>query len=244
MSAVLTPGGGRSTNNVGARRGSLLMAIVIAALLALSHPIAEQLRPTQRTSALRGPIQLEAQVPQRFGTWRIDASVRPILPDPAMQATIDATYSQVLARTYINDEGQRVMLSIAYGDDQNSEATAVHRPEFCYRGQGFSVDVGAVQAVNVAGRDLSVQRLMSRLGPRNEPISYWITLDESASLPGVGRKLRQLQYGLQGQIADGMVVRVSNIGADANAAYPLHDRFIQDLHAAMPEALKARYFGR
>jgi EpsI family protein len=245
MSAVLPSAGQRGNSVPVGARVNWGVVLTVAALMALSHPVAEMLRPTQRTSELHGPIALEAQVPQRFGAWRVDANVRPILPDPAVQATLNATYSQVLARTYVNDAGQRVMLSIAYGDDQSSEATAVHRPEFCYRGQGFVVNVGAVQQVTLAERgELSVQRLMSHMGPRNEPISYWITLDRSASLPGIGRKLRQLQYGLQGQIADGMVVRVSNIDADPAAAYPLHDRFIQDLHAAMPEALKARYFGR
>jgi EpsI family protein len=134
-------------------------------------------------------------------------------------------------------------LSIAYGDDQSSEATAVHRPEFCYRGQGFRVDVGAVDEIALPSHTLAVQRLTSEIGLRREPISYWVTLDRSATLPGWGRKLSQLQYGLQGKIADGMVMRVSNISGNAASAYAVHDQFIAHLHAAMPEPLKARYFG-
>jgi EpsI family protein len=226
------------------QRLPLANALAIAAALALSHPVGEWLRPTERTSQINGAIDLEAQVPTAFGEWRLDPAVRPILPDPAIQATLDATYSQVLARTYINTAGQRIMLSIAYGDDQSSEATAVHRPEFCYRGQGFNVDVGAVDRVALPSHTLAVQRLTSELGPRREPISYWITLDRAATLPGWGRKISQLRYGLQGQIADGMVMRVSNISGDPPAAYAVHDQFIAQLHAALPERLKPRYFGQ
>lgn len=226
------------------QRLPLAAALVIAATLALSHPVGEWLRPTQRTSLINGAIELEAQVPKTFGPWRLDPSVRPILPDPNIQATLDATYSQVLARTYVNDTGQRIMLSIAYGDDQSSEATAVHRPEFCYRGLGFNVDVGAVDRVVLPSHALAVQRLTSELGPRREPISYWITLDQAATLPGWGRKISQLQYGLRGQIADGMVMRVSSIGSDPVSAYAVHDQFIAQLHMSLPERLKPRYFGR
>jgi EpsI family protein len=234
----------RQAPHATAWRLPLAAAIVVAALLALSHPLGQWLKPTQRTSELHGAIDLESQVPRTFGEWRLDPSIRPVLPDPSVQATLDALYSQVLARTYVNNAGQRVMLSIAYGDDQSSEATAVHRPEFCYRGQGFAVTEGTVDSVALPTHRLAVQRLHAHLGPRQEPISYWITLDRSATLPGWGRKWSQLQYGMRGQIADGMVMRVSTLGTDATAAHTLHDRFIGQLHAAMPEALKARYFGR
>jgi len=149
----------------------------------------------------------------------------------------------VLARTYVNARLQRVMLSIAYGNDQSSEATAVHRPEFCYRSQGFAVqDIGQA-SVPLGTRVLRVQRLLTRLEARIEPISYWVTLDESATLPGLGRKLQQIRYGLGGLIADGMVLRVSSLGQNTTLAFELQDRFVRQLHDAMPPAVRARYFG-
>lgn len=244
MSAVLPPPRGAASHSPASRAVPSVLTLVIAVLLALSHPLGSLLRPSERTSQLHGAIELETQVPKAFGDWRVDPSIRPILPDPGVQATLDALYSQVLGRTYVNGAGARIMLSIAYGDDQSSEATAVHRPEFCYRGQGFHVLTGAVETVSLPTHGLKVQRLHARLGPREEPITYWITLDRSATLPGFGRKWSQLQYGLRGQIADGMVMRVSSIGTDSAAAHALHDRFVADLHVAMPEAFKSRYFGR
>lgn len=225
------------------RRLPAAAAWAIALAMAVAPLASELLRPSERTSDIHGAIDLARQVPTSFGAWREDKSVTPVLPDPAMQATLDATYSQVLARTFINDRGQRVMLSIAYGNDQNSEATAVHRPEFCYRAQGFDIRDTGTSTVALPSSTLTVQRLVGTMGPRLEPISYWITLDETATLPGVGRKLQQIRYGLQGLIADGMVVRVSTVGIPEAASFPLQERFIAELREGMPEALRRRYFG-
>lgn len=221
----------------------LRLAVAIALALAAAVPAAEGLRPTRRTSDIHGPIHLDTQVPERFGHWQVDRSLVPVLPDPRLQSTLDATYTQVLARTYIDTQGRRVMLSIAYGDDQSSEATAVHRPEFCYRGQGFQIeDLGEAQLA-LPGQSLRTQRLIGRLEHRFEPITYWITLDQTATLPGFGRKLQQLRYGLNGLIADGMVMRVSTIGIEADAAFALQSDFIAELHQALPAPLRRRYFG-
>lgn len=227
----------------GVARPRIGVALLVAALCVTAPLAAEVLRPTVRTSDVKGAIALDSQVPLRFGDWREDKSITPVLPDPSLQATLDATYSQVLARTYVNGAGQRVMLSIAYGNDQNSEATAVHRPEFCYAAQGFKVDKLDTSLLTLPGRQLRVQRLVGTMGSRHEPITYWITLDESATLFGLDRKLQQLSYGLKGQIADGMVVRVSTVGIATGDAFAVQDTFLAQLHAAMPDRFKARYFG-
>ncbi len=218
-------------------------ALVLAASMVGALPAAEWLRPTQRTSASKGSIDLATQIPDRFGEWREDTSIVPLLPDAGLQATLDATYSQVLARTYVNPRRQHVMLSIAYGNDQNSEATAVHRPEFCYRTQGFTIRDAGSNTLALPDSALRVQRLVGTLSTRFEPITYWITLDETATLPGFSRKLEQMRYGLRGLIADGMIVRVSTVGFSEPAAFEVQNRFIADLNAAVPRAVRARYFG-
>lgn len=218
---------------------------IFAAVLAAALAGAETLRPTRHLARERPPIDLQAQVPARFGDWAEVQDMKPLLPDPELQKRLDALYTQVLARTYVNRVGQHVMLSIAYGSDQSSEATAVHRPEFCYGAQGFSVsDLGATEAQLGSAR-LPLQRLLARQGTRIEPMMYWVTLDTTATLPGLGRKLTQLEYGLKGQIADGMLVRVSSIGPqDPQLQYELQRGFLAELREAMPAAARDRYFGR
>lgn len=202
------------------------------------------LAPTQRVAETKARIDLEAQVPKAFGDWRLDPHVIPILPSPEVQAKLDKLYSQVLARTYVNGEGQRVMLSIAYGSDQASEATQVHRPEFCYAAQGFKVSVVGESRIELEGLRVPVRRIVGTQQSRVEPITYWVTLDEQATLPGWQRKVIQIREGLRGRIPDGMLVRVSSIDANSQAAYALQERFVAEMLESVPAEVRARYFGR
>ena len=217
--------------------------LIILALMVLTAVAGVWLRPTFRISEHKPPIALETQVPESFGEWRVDRSIAPIVPDPGLQAMLDTLYSQTLARTYVNASGQRVMLSIAYGSDQSNEATAVHRPEFCYSSQGFRVENAGTVELQIGGTRIPAQRLLGQLGQRNEPITYWVTLDEVATLPGLGRKLQQIRYGLQGQIPDGMLVRVSSISPAPAEAFAVQARFLEQLYAVVPAEVRARYFG-
>lgn len=219
------------------RIGILVFAMVLAFVAG------EWLKPTIRLAEIKPKIELEKQIPEVFGDWRVDKSIRPILPDPSLQAMLDSLYSQVLARTYVNAKGERIMLSIAYGSDQGNEATAVHRPEFCYSAQGFKVRVLDKEVINVGNTAVPVARVLAQLGPRNEPITYWVTLDETATLPGIGRKLQQLRFGLKGQIPDGMLVRVSSISNSEAQAFAAQQVFIDQMYQALPAEVRSRYFG-
>ena len=215
----------------------LIVAFLLAALAG------EALRPTYRLSEHKPKIELERQIPETFGEWRLDPNIRPVVPDPSLQAMLDSLYSQTLARTYMNAKGERIMLSIAYGNDQGNEATAVHRPEFCYSAQGFKVKLVRTESLDVSGTKVPVARVLAQLGQRVEPITYWVTLDEIATLPGLGRKLQQIRFGLRGEIPDGMLVRVSSISTSLPDGFALQQRFIEQLRAAVPAAVSTRYFG-
>lgn len=219
------------------RVGVLVVGMVLAFLGG------EWLRPTTRLAEIKPPIVLHKQVPEAFGDWRIDPNIRPVVPDPGLQAMLNSLYSQTLARTYINSKGERVMLSVAYGSDQSNEATAVHRPEFCYSAQGFRVRKTATELLMIGQAQVPVARVLAQLGQRNEPITYWVTLDEAATLPGLGRKLQQIRYGLKGQIPDGMLVRVSSISASESAAFALQSGFLEQMYAVVPADVRSRYFG-
>lgn len=204
----------------------------------------EVARPSKRLADIKPRIDLERQVPKAFGGWELDSRIAPVLPDPSLQAMLDELYSQVLARTYVDAKGRSVMLSIAYGSDQSSEATAVHRPEFCYSAQGFQIQLLEGTRLSLAGHDVPVARLAGVIGRRRELISYWVTLDESATLPGIGRKIEQIRYGLRGQIPDGMLVRVSSMNEPDSAAFEMQEAFLREMVAVVPQAVRSRYFGR
>jgi len=219
-------------------------SLVTGALMLAAALAANSYKPTNRLAEHKPKIALAQQIPTSFADWREDSSQVPILPNPQVQAKLDVLYSATLARTYRNQAGQRVMLSIAYGSDQSSEATSVHRPEFCYSAQGFKVSNTGETTAAIGNRQLRVQTLLAQLGQRREPITYWITLDETATLPGFSRKLAQLRYGLRGQIPDGLLFRVSSVGGDDLQGFKLQQQFLNDLAASMEPSLLSRFFGK
>ncbi|WP_374316880.1 exosortase-associated protein EpsI, B-type [Aquabacterium sp.] len=229
-------------------KGQMTAVIVAAAMMVGGLGLAEWLTPHKMLADELPALDLAQAVPASFGTWRLDPDLVPVLPDPTVESKLQQFYSRTLARTYVRADGARVMLTVAYGRNQNSASTAAHRPEFCYTGQGFVVSKVGKEFLPVLDHRLEVVQLMANAGPRHEPITYWVTLGQSASVPGLSRKLAQLKYGLQGWIMDGMLMRVSSLtpttGADDQAAARvLHAAFISDLAKAMRPEDRDRFFG-
>lgn len=226
------------------------MAVVLFSLVLMvaGLGLAEWFTPRRVLADELPPINLAKSVPESFGGWKVDPSVVPVLPDPTVTEQLDALYSETLNRTYIREDGARVMLSIAYGKNQNSASTAAHRPEFCYSAQGFVVKQSFRDKIQVVDHDVKVVRLLATAGQRREPITYWVTLGQTASVPGFSRKIAQIKHGLQGWIMDGMLMRVSSLvptleTSEQEAARVLHTQFVNDLAKAMPEAERSRFFG-
>lgn len=202
------------------------------------------LKPTHMTADDRPDIVLEKLIPSQFGDWVVDEDIPQVAPDPTVMAKLDTLYSQTLNRTFVNSRGERIMLSIAYGRNQNSQSTAAHRPEFCYSAQGFNIEHRGFNEIQLPEHSLKVARLLADLNARIEPITYWMTLDNRTLMPGIERKLTQLQYGLKGEIADGMLMRISSFAPTRTELdYALHDQFAKDLEAGLPKEFKNRFFG-
>lgn len=221
------------------------ISLVVAAVLMLAGAgAAVALKPTHMIADDKPAMDLDRIVPKAFGQWRTDESIAPVTVDPTVQAKLDSLYSQSLQRTFINNRGERVMVSIAYGKNQNSQSTAVHRPEFCYGAQGFHVESRGISELQLKTHSIKTVRLLADQEQRIEPITYWVTLNEDASIPGIDRKLAQLRYGLQGLIVDGMLVRVSSFADDKNSVdYTLHQEFLREMESALPAEFKSRFFG-
>lgn len=220
----------------GARQWAVGLAMLAAAGLAVA------VKPGDRMADKRPRIELESAIPERFGDWRVDASIAPIAPSPDVQAALDKIYSQMLSRTYINSAGERVMLSVAYGGDQ-SRSMQVHKPEVCYPMQGFTMAGMAAGVLDAAATQIPVMRLVATKGPRVEPITYWIAVGDTVVRGALEQNLARLKYGLTGVVPDGILVRVSTISRDERRAYELHRRFIADLLPAMRREHVARLLG-
>ncbi|MBV8033891.1 exosortase-associated protein EpsI, B-type [Roseateles sp.] len=217
---------------------------VMTALMLASSGASRYMTPTEHLADKVGKPDLETLFPRQFGVWRVDANVPVILPAPDVQARLDAIYNQVLSRTYVDDRGQRIMLSVAYGGDQ-SDGTRIHRPEVCYPAQGFQILSNRVDHIGMPGREpLKVRRLESKLEQRLEPITYWVVVGDSVVVSASEQKLAQLRYGLRGVIPDGLLVRVSSIDPEASRAFSLQQQYIADLARSLTPQASLRVFGK
>jgi len=221
---------------------TLIKAVIAFALMIGAAAGAHIWRPTAHLADSRAKVDLEQMFPAAFGDWKVDKfqPVQLVAPDVAqLLATI---YSQTLSRTYIDSQGQRIMLSVAYGGDQ-SDATRAHRPEVCYPAQGFQIIANQTGVVDTPSHPLRVRQLVAKAGGRVEPISYWITVGDRTALSGTEQKLAQLSYSTRGVIPDGMLVRVSTIDPDFARAFGVQEQFLRALASSLSGSTKRRVFG-
>jgi len=219
-----------------------IRALIIFAAIVATSALAHWATPTTHLSDVLGKPDLEKIFPAEFADWRVDVRAAMVLPSPQTQAILDSIYNQTLTRTYINATGDRIMLSVAYGGDQ-SDATRAHLPEVCYPAQGFQITANIKSQIVLANRTVSTRLLMSKLGQRNEPITYWLVVGDRVTISRTDQKLAQFRLGLKGLIPDGMLVRVSSIDSDMVHGHQTQAKFLAQMAEVLPEAARDRVFG-
>ena len=204
------------------------VAIVMACLMTVASVAGIAARPTAKVGSNGIKFVLEDAIPRQFGDWHERADRGAQVVNPETKELIDRIYSQTLTRTYVNSQGYAVMLSLAYGDDQRG-ALAAHKPEVCYPAQGFVVRSNVAAQLPTPFGSIPVHRLDTAMGARNEPVTYWFAVGESAITSKWQQRFEEFKLGLTGQIPDGLLFRVSSIDPDPVHAFPLQDRFVSDL---------------
>ena len=181
----------------------------------------------------------QSAIPKQFGDWRNAPQQIVQVISPQDQAWVDRLYAQVLTRTYVNAYGYRIMLAVAYGSDQRDSLQA-HDPEVCYLAHGFALHRSETAQLTTLFGELSVRRLLTSKGPREEPVTYWFKFGDKAlfgdkAAKGFQRRLIELRYKFTRRIPDGLLFRVSSIDPDQARAYQMQDQFIfQLLNAVSP----------
>ena len=209
--------------------------VILLVLMLVASGLALALRPTEKAVSHEPPIDLQVVIPRAFGDWREEQRDALQIVDPQQKEMIEKIYTQTLSRTYVNGGGYRIMLAIAYGDDQR-DSMQMHYPEVCYPAQGFLLEGKETGILTTAGGSIPVTRIRTSLGQRNEPVTYWTIVGNQVFQGGLQKKLAELKYGLKGKIPDGMLIRVSSIDDEATNAYEIQTQFAnQMLHALTPE---------
>ena len=201
--------------------------MLVAAGLALA------MTPTQKIADNGPQVDLEAMIPKQFGDWALDDALALLMVSPEVETTLNRFYNQTLSRTYVNKQGERIMLSVAYGGDQ-STAMQVHRPEVCYASQGFQIGNMSKAFIETNGTKLPVMNLVATQGSRIEPITYWVMIGNSAVRGNLEQGFARLKYGLTGKIPSGILIRVSTISANESQSYRTEEQFVRDMLEVVP----------
>ena len=201
--------------------------VILACLMGLASVTGFVVRPEFTGSVAAPRYVLEDVVPKQFGTWH-EVQQRVQVVNPQTQQLLDKLYSQVLTRVYVNADGYRIMLSLAYGDDQRG-GLQVHKPEICYPAQGFKLNSNVASALSTPFGSIAARRLDTSLGPRKEPVTYWYTVSDTAVQNKLEQRLAEMRARLTGQAPDGLLFRVSSLDDMPDRAYLAHDLFVSDL---------------
>lgn len=224
------------------RSRSLIRAAVVCGLMLGISALSVLATPEARFSDTRAAFDLNTAVPESFGDWQFDRLSIPLPPSPDQQAVLDAIYDQILSRTYINNQGQRIMLSITYGSRQNQQLRA-HRQEVCYSAQGFKISGLEHLELPVLGVQVPVTRMVATQSNRIEPVTYWFTMGDTVVRSYLDRELLQLKFALSGFVPDGYLIRISSINPDSSKAFASHAAFANELMSHVDGDLRKRLIG-
>jgi EpsI family protein len=181
-------------------------------------------------------------VPRQFGDWRELPLGHVQVVNPQTQELLDRLYGEILTRVYVDTKGYRIMVSLAYGSDQRGGLQA-HKPEVCYPAQGFTVQTNEAGRLSTVFGEIPVRRLFTTMGARQEPVTYWFTVGDTAVKTNTQKRMVELLFGLTGRIPDGMLFRVSSLDADQSRAYGLHEQFVSQLLLAVSPIDRKRLSG-
>lgn len=218
------------------------VAFVLAVLMCTASVGGILVKPGSRAANQASVINLETMIPIQFGDWREEPQPISLVINPQTRQLLDKLYSQILTRTYVNADGYRIMLSIAYGNDQRGDLQA-HKPEICYPAQGFTLQSLTKAVLATKYGDIPSTRLFTSMGQRKEPVTYWFTVGDSAVQSNLEKRIVELRYALTGQIPDGLLFRVSSIDSDDAHAYGVQDQFVTQLLESVPPAERVRLSG-
>ncbi len=215
---------------------------ILLAVMLLSATLGAALQPHIYISDELPPVDLKTMVPLAFGEWRESPLVMTQIVNPEQQETLERIYSETLTRSYVNAQGYRIMLSIAYGKNQN-KALELHSPEVCYPAQGFTVTERQKSLLSILGKNLTATQIETNMGQRFEPVTFWTAIGTTVPSTTLQKRLVEFRYAITGRIPDGFLVRVSSIDKQTASAYAMQTRFANDLVQAIAPQNRERFVG-
>ena len=200
---------------------------IIATIMVLVSVVTVLITPkTDLKNAVTAKM-LETMIPRQLDSWSVSDKVSIVLPAPT-GGVASKIYDQTLARGYVNKDGKLIMLVIAYGSHQ-SDSLQLHLPQKCYAAIGYIVSQPMPIHIAMIQKSFPAIRLETSRDERFEPVTYWTRVGDDIPSGTWARQVTKLRYGLSGKIPDGVLVRISSIGANSKDEFALQNSFITSL---------------
>lgn len=222
---------------------SWLKASTLCVLMILTATMAVLATPTDYLANIKHRDPLNSYIAPTLDDWHLDRGSRVLVTNAVLDEKLKSAYSDLISETYQNADNKKVMLSVAYSDNQRN-GLAVHSPEACYPAQGFEILERKQFPMTLNdGREITVRYMKTQRGKRIEPLVYWTMAGEQLYRNNLERKQVSIQYALNNIIPDGLIFRVSTIEADEEAALNVITDFIRDFHSSLAQTEQSRFFG-
>lgn len=183
-----------------------------------------------------GSQKLEDLVPKSIGRWNFQtASGLVVPPEDDLQKSL---YSQVLTRVYTDDKSPPVMLLLAQNGGQTG-FLQIHRPETCYTAGGYQISPVTPHAIHVGSKIIPANRMDATTGGATEHVIYWTRIGTKIPASWRQQKLAVAEQNLEGIIPDAILVRISVVDEDADAALATIDEFIRAMILSIPPSRRS-----
>ena len=208
---------------------------LLGLLFASAAGVAAWRRPDIRLNYL-GAHKLENLVPKSIGAWNfVAASGLVVPPDDQLSRAI---YSQLLTRVYWDGRTSPVMLLVA----QSARETGflqIHRPETCYTAGGYQISAVTPHPIQVGSTVVAANLMDASAGGPTEHVVYWTRIGTKMPQSWREQKLAVAEQNLEGIIPDAILVRLSCVNDDRDAALAAIDRFARAMIASIPEEMRS-----
>ena len=183
-----------------------------------------------------GSNKLENLVPKSIGPWNyVAASGLVVPPDDQL---VQAVYSQLLTRVYWDGETSPVMLLIAQSGSQTG-FLQIHRPETCYTAGGYKISEVMPHPIRVGPKVVSANMMDASSGGPTEHVVYWTRVGRMMPMSWKEQKLAVAEQNLQRIVPDAILVRVSSVSDDRDAALAAIDRFVRAMLDSVPAKMQS-----
>jgi len=226
-------------------RQSLLLAIIAVSAGLAAQVMGARLRPVPAAPT----TDAITHVPRRIGAWQAindpTVPVNPARPDSTGRP--GQVYDAMVSRTYVAPDGTRVMLMLAYQNQQFQE-DRVHSPELCYYAQGFILNNQKSFQIKSKIDSINARSFIAKSLSRAETVVYFIRTGDNISERSIDSRNEIFRSGVLGRIDDGILVRVSMIDSDSDnrnsdEKIRLMVDFIEQMVAASPSDSRTAMLG-